>query len=334
MRMLISAALLALGLAAPPAQSSAEVEAEEERACPVFFRESFLQPTTVQKAWSQHKWNRLFRDWRVLGIESLVLQWSRYDEINFYSGKTAPYNALLDRIFRAARNHDIQLILGLKYDPAFWERIEESIAHRAVYFEQRRMERAHLLEGLAHYTKHPNFAGWYLPDEIDDLNWRGPVRRAQLIAYLKNARRQISRHSPHPVSISSFSNGDLPADNWAAFWQEVLGQSGIDELYFQDGLGVGKLEPAEVTLYLESMAEMPFAAAGNLKVITELLEKEEQEDLRATSWSKLRQNMRLPAQWGLKATAFAYHPYLNPDAGKMAARLYRNYRKAWHHCTD
>ncbi|MFD1379453.1 DUF4434 domain-containing protein [Fodinicurvata halophila] len=106
----------------------------------------------------------------------------------------------------------------------------------------------------------------------------------------------MSRHSPHPVSISAFANGDLPADNWANFWQEILEQSGIDELYFQDGLGVGKLEPTEVTLYLESMTQMPFAAAGNLKVITELLESDEQESFRATSWDRLKQNMRLPAQ--------------------------------------
>lgn len=329
MRMLRNA-LLAFVMAT----SAGQTNAKEERVCPAFFRESFFQPTDAQKAWSQHKWDRLLGDWRALGLESLVLQWSRYGEVDFSSGETGPYNALLDRIFRAAQAHDIQLTLGLKYDPDFWERIEGSVSHRAVYFEQRRMERAQLLEGLAHYARHPNFAGWYLSDEIDDLNWRGSVRRAQLIAYLKTARQQISRHSPHPVSISSFANGDLPADNWASFWQEVLGQSGIDQLYFQDGLGVGKLEPAEVTLYLESMMQMPFAAAGNLTVITELLEHDEQKGFRATSWTRLRQNMRLPAQWGLKAAAFAYHPYLNPREGKAAARLYRDYSKAWQSCAD
>lgn len=329
MRML-KGVLLAFVLVA----SSVQANAKEKQVCPTFFKESFFQLTTEQKAWSQHKWDRLLRDWRALGLESLVLQWSRYDEVDFYSGKTESYSALLDRIFRAARAHDIQLTLGLKYDPAFWERIDGSVAHRAVYFEQRRMEREQLLEELAHYSKHPNFAGWYLPDEIDDLNWRGSVRRAQLIAYLKTARQQIGRHSPHPVSISSFANGDLPADNWAAFWQEVLGQSGIDQLYFQDGLGVGKLEPAEVTLYLESMTQMPFAAAGNLTVITELLEPDEQEGFRATSWSRLRQNMRLPAQLDLKAVAFAFHPYLNPREDKATAQLYRDYSKARQRCAD
>ncbi|MFD1379452.1 DUF4434 domain-containing protein [Fodinicurvata halophila] len=147
--------------------------ADSDQACPAFFKESFLQPTNAQKAWSEDKWTRLLGEWRALGLESLILQWSRYGDTDFHSGKTASYGELLDRIFKAARNHDIQLTLGLKYDPAFWERIEKSTAHRAVYFEQRRMERAHLLEGLAHYAHHPNFAGWYLPDEIDDINWRG-----------------------------------------------------------------------------------------------------------------------------------------------------------------
>lgn len=80
--------------------------------------------------------------------------------------------------------------------------------------------------------------------------------------------------------------------------------------------------------------QMPFATAGKLTVITELLEDNELEGFRATSWSRLRQNMRLPTQLGLKATAFAYHPYLNPREGKAAARLHRDYSKAWQRCTE
>lgn len=305
------------------------------RNCPPFFRETFLQPTTSQSEWDDTRWNNLFHDWRRLGIERIVLQWSRYGDISFHASTepTGP-EALVGRLFKAAENNDIKLVLGLKYDPDFWVRISGGPHHRSVYFEQRTLERRLLLDELSELSKQDSFGGWYIADEIDDLNWRGEELQEQLIAYLSRAYRQIRQHSEAPISISAFSNGKMPSGQWGHFWREVLDTSGIDKLYFQDGLGVEKLNREELTLYLEALTSTLSASHKELAVISELFRTKGESGFQSAEWDWIKDNLSLVRENDLEASAFAFHPYLDPKEGNAEKQLYEQYRKAQWLCTD
>ncbi|MGM0561355.1 MAG: DUF4434 domain-containing protein [Pseudomonadota bacterium] len=303
--------------------------------CPYFFQETFLQPTTSQSKWDDERWDSLFHDWQRLGIQRVVLQWSRYGDTSFHAS-TSPTEpeTLISKLFKVAENNHIKLVLGLKYDPDFWERISGGLQHRSVYFEQRALERRLLIDELSELAKQDSFAGWYIADEIDDLNWRGDERQEQLIAYLSRAVRQIRQSSEAPISISAFSNGKLPSEQWGDFWNDVLNASGIEQLYFQDGLGVDKLNREELALYLDALKTALSASNKKLTVISELFRMRRESGFQSADLGWVKDNLSLVREIELEASAFAFHPYLDPKEGDAAKQLYEQYRNAQWLCTE
>jgi len=52
------------------------------------------------------------------------------------------------------------------------------------YFRTRLQDLAGFLDNLNATSANAPFAGWYIPDEIDDRTWLNPAKRAILEKYL------------------------------------------------------------------------------------------------------------------------------------------------------
>jgi hypothetical protein len=295
---------------------------------------TFLQPWRADATRSAQEWSALFAHLRRLGFSEVVLQWTSYGSFMLYNDSRPGYTAqpYLDTVVHTARQHQIKLWLGLHYDPDFWSNIERAESLTAAYLNRRLLDISMRLNALVANVERADPAGdtvggWYLSDEIDDVNWQTPARKDMLLRYLKALRRLLHGKRPAwPAVISGFANGKQPPQQWAAFWQEVLQHSGIDTLLFQDGIGSGKLLLAELAGYLAALGDRLGASHHAFGVIVELFRLptvgSEQTTTEAAAFPRIVQQLELARAYSQRPiTVFSAPDHLLPERGHQAREL-------------
>lgn len=235
--------LLALGLA-PPASALTGV---------------FYQPQLRDRSVDEGQWQRLLQALRADGIDTLVLQWSRHGP----AFADADGRAWLAGRVRAARDAGLEVVVGLAYDPAFFERQERADTTLAPYLRGLREDDAGTARDWLALLPEADIAGWYLPMEVDDRRWRGPAARAALLHYLAGAVEQLGGGGK-PVYVTSFFTGNMAPERYQEFLA-ALARSGV-RLWVQDGGGTGKLGEPERHLYLQKAVGCRNGKAAGLVV--------------------------------------------------------------------
>lgn len=215
---------------------------------------TFLQLWNRQLNIGRNHWINLFSDLHQLGFSRVILQWSQYGEYSF----TAPNSQILKHIIAAAEENDIALWLGLNYVPDFWAHIEHrSISDLKGYLDKRKNANRELLIALQHSLPKPlpeQIEGIYIADEIDDINWVKPQNRRAFKNYLRNVSDLVSLYIPvKTLAISSFSNGRFSPLQYADYLAEIIADTGITALLFQDGVGAKKLSTHQAGQYALSL---------------------------------------------------------------------------------
>ncbi len=220
--------------------------------------------TTFLQLWNRHSrlrerhWQQFFQHLKSLGFEHVIIQWTQYAQYRFTEGQYAVMRHLL----AAAADAKITLTIGLQYDPDFWQRVASSDpADLRTYLKQRLDIQTTLIESLAALqARDPNYRalvkGYYVSDEIDDSNWSSTEKRAAFARYLHSLHDRLSHKlNAKSLSISAFSNGIYPPKNYAQFLAELLKNSSIEKLLFQDGVGVKKLTEEQSGNYLVNLIQ-------------------------------------------------------------------------------
>lgn len=204
----------------------------------------FWQPQLRDNSVTSAQWSGLMQTLRQQGFDTLVLQWSQYGSA--FTGE-ADQQQLSQRA-RAAKAAGLNVIVGLHADPDFFSRQKQSAAALSHYLGRLRV--ADIQQAKRWTAFAPD--GWYLSAEIDDLNWRSPEKREQLLSWLKETRQQLATLDDRPVWISSFFAGNMTPQSYAALLSEIKQQRiGV---WVQDGHGVKSLTPAQRQLYLAEAA--------------------------------------------------------------------------------
>lgn len=287
--------LLAASLAPPPR--------------PALFRGTFLQPWARHLEWPSSQWDALFDSLAALACREIVLQWCRYDDVDF-----AP---LLPRLLDAARSRRMQFVVGLPYHSTWWQRIAAGplpaladVVERARAFASSSNARQ--------WARHPAFAGWYLPEEIDDDHWLPAPRRRALAGALDRLAGAV-----RPLCISGFTNRAAPPSELAAFWRELAARRRLARVFFQDGIGAGKVTLAAWPAYLEALRSR---LGKRLDVVVEIFESVPSDEGFRAAPAPL-ERILLQADMARRATdrppfCFSLPDYASPLAGPDAARLF------------
>jgi len=284
-------------------------------------------------------WDQWFLQIEHLGFDEIIVQWSSYDDISFHVDSRPGYeNApCLEAFTRAALKHQKRIWLGLDYDPGFWEAIDASPGGVKQYLSMRlskiKQRLPYLLQSLqAIDAQDKIIQGWYISDEIDDVNWRDPLRQQFLFAYLKDLRLVLHKaHKDWPVLISGFSNGACPPDDLTTFWNTALKFTGIDGVLFQDGVGAGKLSLDQLETYLNHFHSHLEDADHRFGVIVELFEftknnSKQPHALQSAQFSRVSQQIFLAQQYStLPITVFSAPDYLKSDGDQQSRKLYRDW---------
>jgi hypothetical protein len=335
------AAALALHAVLPAAAAGRTRERPSACVADAGLDATFLQLTRAAAARPRADWERLFADMARIGVRQVLVQWTRADGVAFYTSASpgADDVPVLDMLFDLAAAHGMRLWLGLAHDAGWWTGIDRSrpVADVEVFLARRRLDNAAVAAALAlRYTRRPEFAGWYVPDEVDDRNWLGADRAALIAGYLTDLGTVLRALAPGaPVAVSGFAQGWSTPDQVAALWSSILGRAPVGPLLFQDGIGAGKLTLAELPIYLPLLRRTTDAAGKELGVVVELFVEGASGPGTAPGFAavpapiaRIERQLALAARWASgPRVGFSVPDYMSDLAGKAAAGLYADYRR-------
>jgi hypothetical protein len=294
---------------------------------------TFLQLTSRHNSWTEAQWSSLFGSFRRLQLSELVVQWAACDEATFYARSGEP-PAPLNRVLAAAARSEIRVWIGLYSESTYWDRIHTDAQTASVYLHHLRSRSLSIARDLAPVLSgYQGFAGWYLSEEVDDVNWQGVEFRKSLMTHLAAASRALHDLVPGSrVAISTFSNAQLSPGHFQKFWKEILQSSSLDTLFLQDGVGVHKLALDEFPIYADALVTATRAAKKNLSIVVELFEQVsgppiDSGDFKAVpaQLARVRRQLEIARRFTNSITAFSVPEYMSPLGLPGAERLYHDY---------
>jgi len=221
--------------------------------------------------------------------------------------------------------------LGLMSDPGYWGAITGRDRVLRDYFLLRvaRNERLQL-QLLERFGNRSEWAGYYIPDEIDDLTWRSPGRADHMRNYLAlMAQRLRTNDVARTIAVSAFFRGRTAPDIFA---RTLLGlttnlAARVDALLIQDGAGVGDPPANYMPLYFKALSESWPAGAPRLWGIVELFAQTSRgkETFAAVPAQPARVSGQIAAvaPYVERLVAFTVKDYADPSRGPAAAALFQ-----------
>jgi hypothetical protein len=297
---------------------------------------TFLQLTDAQLARPAAEWRQLFDELRTIGINTVFLQWTVLDRKPLFQqtpNETA-VNTPLASILDLAAQSGIRVWFGLALDSNYWEEIKQSPEMLRPYLRRRLQELGGFVDNLNAVSTGMPFAGWYIPDEIDDRTWLDPGKRSLLKKYLAETVALLKTRRPgSKVAISGFTNSFADPDQLASFWADVIHASGIDLLLFQDGVGEGKVALENIALYYDALDRAVRGVGARLGAVVEL-------------FSLTPDGRRLPAMVGrireqiaaanrltsFPVVAFSIPDYMSHFSGRQAGDLLSKFQASLKSC--
>src|SRR5690606_19567216 len=124
---------------------------------------TFFQPLNIHKDWQSENWQALFECYHELNIDTLVLQWTKHDTSYLYKTEPdSPPNAMLEEILSLAGMHQIDVYIGLMYDPNYWQYIQDNPEIIEVYLKKQLIEQQSIAAEIYPLIQHHSaFKGWY-----------------------------------------------------------------------------------------------------------------------------------------------------------------------------
>lgn len=328
----IAAALVILALGSPAlAQKPAASGAPR-------FQATFFQPLEDHANWPQERWSAMFDNLAALGVTEVIVQWSAYGGMSFFvpQGRKVKAVAVLEKVFPLARQRGMKVRLGLVHDPDWWAKITRPVAVVEVYLKRLELEELRLAAELHQQFKDDlAFCGWYLPQELDDVNWNGP-RHSLIVEHLRSLRAGLKDIAPsRDAGVSGFVNGTLTPLAYKDALYTIMNVSGLEQFYLQDGVGVGKLSLTELPMYMEAAAKGVAEGGGRLRPVVEIFTQTHGEPIdkkpfqaEPASMSRVASQLAIAGRYAQAGiVAFSLPEYATPADGPLAAAFSSSYRQ-------
>ena len=216
----------------------------------------FYQPWREDLALTPSDWDQRMSRLHQDGLDTLYIQWLRYGDTDFLNARLKTGEPIIAAILDSAATHGINIYMGLFSDPDYFHALPLPLPDLTGYLSSLRTKSLDTARSfVARYGKHPAFHGWYLPEEIDDLNWQSPDRQQLLNTHLRRLRNGLKRLDRHKsAAVSSFFTGAASPEAYAAFCKRLM--DGADHLLLvQDGLGTGRTDLCTTQKYHDMLHE-------------------------------------------------------------------------------
>jgi len=301
---------------------------------------TFLQLLAEHRTWSEGQWERLFDAFRRLSLSQVIVQWVMSDSQPFFASDPAGgVKSPLQMILELGETTNIQVIIGLVHDSDYWLRITQPSAAVASYLANRESRIVQLVTEIAPLSRnYRSFAGWFMNEEIDDINWHEPAATSVLHSYLQRVSDYLRLALPRaPIAISGFSNAHGTPAQLEVFWRELLSAApAIGTVLFQDGVGARKLTLENLPRYLRAVRAATDATGRRLWSVVELFEQTggaplDSGEFRASAapFSRVAAQLQVEAACASALIAFSVADYLLTPT-RRAADLLSSYLEYIH----
>lgn len=209
------------------------------------FQSSFIQYWLCQD-WSQERWLQEFEMMQNITIHEIILQSVVDTKAGYavYPTKIKGYSYsnidMLETALSTADQCGMKVRVGLgfndewwsidTYDPEWLE--EEAEINRIIATEIQMM-----------YSKHPSFAGWYIPHEFNPLMAMTVEQQTNLNQFYRKIAGAIKFESSHTIMTAPFYNAFLSEPLTMALWSYILyyvfKDTRVGILALQDSVGAG-----------------------------------------------------------------------------------------------
>ncbi|MFZ4288082.1 DUF4434 domain-containing protein [Variovorax sp. HJSM1_2] len=230
--------------------------APTEACCAARGRTIIWQPWASHAALDERGWKRLGELARREGYSRVLLQWSRYGSTDFWPLEGRRW---LQAGMAHWREQQLRLIVGLDMGEDYYRVLQQSDDALRAHMAGSLGRSVDLMRRLALQPPPLVVDGWYVPQEIDDLNWRHPARERLLRAYLASVCDALTREGRGQagapvVYASAFFSGASPPGEFAGMLSRLHRETGVIWIV-QDGLGTSRLSEARTAAYLRAIAQ-------------------------------------------------------------------------------
>lgn len=196
--------------------------------------------------WTQAQWETEFQRMKDLCQDTVIIQYSVWQnstggEVGWYptnlAGITTKLTAL-DNIMAAALNKSMKVFIGTYFNED-WNTFTKTDS--AYYTALQAKEYTVIDELWTRYSSNTAFYGWYIPQEVDDLNFQSGTAKTLAINYFKDVSDYCkTKSATKPVMIASFFGRNQPADVEEQWWNDFFTTAtNVDINAPQDGVGAG-----------------------------------------------------------------------------------------------
>jgi hypothetical protein len=161
---------------------------------------------------------------------------------------------VVGRLLSAAQAKGVSVWLGLQVNEDWWSRSADDGPWLAAEATRSVAVANELYDSYGGYA---SFDGWYLPFEVDNVNFTDPAAQTRMADYYRTVIGALDAASGGlPVAAAPFFNaidggGQTPAQ-WQAMWTRLLRDSPIDVVALQDGVGAGHARTADLAAWFRS----------------------------------------------------------------------------------
>jgi hypothetical protein len=295
---------------------------------------TFTQPYSVEGYTTQEQWDQEFRLMKDVGMSLWIYQWTG-DSKN----KTAIYptaipgfsqSSAYDQVgmaLKTAQKYSFQVFMGLAFNDDWWGK---EGSDREWLLQEAAVMNAFADELYArYYARYPQtFAGWYINWEMDNAagyNYDAG-ERANMVEALNAVSRHLDELNPAlPSSIAPFFNAYYGSDAHAytSFWQEVLPQTSVDIVMFQDGVGVGHATVEEAADWFSHLC--PAVQAAGKQCWSDLENFNGETDLTPAAPERIIAQHQAEAPWVERIVTFSFVATMSPANG-VDPRQYAAYK--------
>lgn len=207
---------------------------------PPRFDGSFIQPWRSHLQLTAQDWQQHMALAQSLGCRQIVVQWAGL----YGSGGDADWNvpdSVMQLIFNSAAAAGLQVRVGLPYHSGWWKALQAPELAALDAFLAQTLDNARGYLQSAPWAKQANFAGWYLPYELEQFHWAQDDRQQRLCTWLAALAAAAKASTAHATAISTYFSRLQTTGSLAQLWTRILDQVPLRPMV-QDGVGVAGLD--------------------------------------------------------------------------------------------
>lgn len=249
-----------IGSDAAFADSTSPDTPSSQTATPPRIDGSFIQPSLVDgltDAQLSSEESTLTR----AGLTSQALQWTADSGAGttVYASGLSGYRQstntdVLGRLLTAADAAGLTEYVGLQVNDDWWTKH----ANDPDWLQAQAGIATDLADDIQRqYGSHPSLGGWYLPFEVDNVNFLGTDSWAAMAEFYSTVADHLHALTPGlPVIIAPFFNATLgqTPQQWTTMWASILGSASIDVVALQDGVGEGHATKSDLPTWFGATA--------------------------------------------------------------------------------